>query len=115
MNRWTSAGLLVAFVLLTAREARAQYMYLDSDVDGENTGADVLGATGETSCDVWLMTDRNRDGTTPECPWGTASGADAGPDIFTINSYEFILRASGGTVSWSGFVNQQPSMSTSFG
>ena len=39
-------------------------------------------------------------------------GADG--DDFTINSYEFILRAKGGTVEWGEFTNLQPTMTVSF-
>jgi hypothetical protein len=33
----------------------------------------------------------------------------------TLNSYSFILHAEGGTVTWAGFSNEQPTMTVSFG
>ncbi len=97
------AGILLA-ALATAPSAQAQYLYLDSNGDGIHTAADVLQPSGSTTFDVWIITDHNRDGTAAVCP--TADGA------LTINSYEFILHAVNGTVTYGAFVNQRPEMNT---
>lgn len=85
----------------------AQYMYLDTDGDGLSTPADLVNPTGPTTLDVWLRTDTNRDGSAAECVTGDGD--------LTINSYEFILHATGGTVAWSGFTNHQPDFAISLG
>lgn len=85
--------------LLAPTPARAQYMYLDTNGDGQSTEADVV-SPGTTLADVWLRTDRNRAGSAAVCP--TADGA------LTINSYEFILHASEGSVSWGAVTNRMP-------
>ncbi len=101
-----AASVLLAALLLT-RSASAQYMYLDADGDGVPTAADAVNPAGATTLDVWLRTGTNRDGSAASCV--TQDG-----DL-TINSYEFILRASNGTVSWSGFVNRRPEFQTNLG
>jgi hypothetical protein len=79
----------------------AQYMYLDSNANGIHDAGDVLNANGTpTTVDVWLRTNQNRDGSTAEC--NTADGE------LTMNSYVVCLLAQGGTVTYSGFINQQP-------
>jgi hypothetical protein len=88
------------FGLLSPPPARAQYMYLDTNGDGQSTEADVVSPTGTTVVDVWLRTDRNRAGAAAVCP--TADG------LMTINSYEFILQPSEGSVSWGAITNRMP-------
>jgi hypothetical protein len=85
--------LPVAAFLTIGGHAHAQYMYLDTNGDSLHTEADVIHPSGPTVVDVWLRTDANRDGTPAVC----ASAAIP----LTIFSYEFILQATGGTVSWS--------------
>jgi PKD repeat protein len=93
---------LLALLLgpLAPPPVRAQYMYLDTNGDGQSTEEDVVSPTGTTVADVWLRTDRNRAGAAAVCP------TEDGP--MTINSYEFILRANGGTVSWGPITNRMP-------
>lgn len=98
--------LSIALALALGRPATAQYMYLDANGDSLNTIDDRLIASGEATLDVWLDTNHNRDGTVATC---STEGS------MTINSYEFILHADGGTVAWSGFENFQPTMTLSFG
>ena len=98
---------LVVLALAIPLSVSAQYMYLDANGDGVSTLDDQIQATGSTTLDVWLRTDRNRDGSAASC-------ISADGDL-TINSYEFILRATGGTVSWSQFVNHQPDFTVSLG
>ena len=97
--------LFLGLVLATS-PARAQYMYLDANGDGIHTQADELAPTGSTVVDVWLHTDQNQDGTPASCSTGDGDLA--------INSYEFILHAAGGSVSWAGFTNYQPAFTISF-
>ncbi|MGE5178046.1 MAG: FG-GAP-like repeat-containing protein [Bacteroidota bacterium] len=97
-------AFLISSVFLPA--ARAQYMYMDSNGDGVHTSADVLSATGYTTADVWLDPTHNRDGSAAIC-----DSHDG--DLSIINSYSVNLRADGGTVEFSGFVNRIPSFSIS--
>jgi len=83
--------------LVLAPPAIAQYLYLDSNGDGAHTAADVVSPTGNTTVDVWLNTNHNRDGSTATCVTGDGE--------LTINSYEFILKAQHGTVTWGSFTN----------
>jgi len=100
-------ALLVPLVLLLTARAQAQYIYLDMNGDGMNTVADVLnGVSVPTACDVWLITDQNPDGTTATC--------NSGCQGLTINSYEFILRASGGSVAWGSLTGVAPFGGTQF-
>jgi len=80
--------LLVAVVALVAfaAPAHSQYMYLDVDGDGVNTAADIL-TPSSTQIDVYLDTDNNKDGTPAVC--------SSSSNLFTINSYEVIMRVTG--------------------
>jgi uncharacterized repeat protein (TIGR01451 family) len=94
------------FLFLTAR-AEAQFIYLDMNGDGISTGTDVLNPTGTpTACDIWLITNQNPDGSTAVC--------NSGCPNLTINSYEFILRASGGGVAWGSLTGVSPFSGTQF-
>ena len=65
--------LTIAITLLcgTRSAGQAQYMYLDANQDGIHDSGDALEANGTpTTVDVYLITDRNRDG----------SGADQHPN-----------------------------------
>ena len=107
--------LTVAFIFCSALSsialprATAQYLFLDVDGDSTNTVNDTLDSLGVAkSVDVWLVTDRNANGSAASC----ASGSDS----LTINSYEFILRAVGGTVSFGSLTNHlEADMPLSFG
>lgn len=84
-------GLCFAF----AAPAQAQYMYMDSNGDGVHTSADVVSPRDTTWVSLWLITDRNRDGSFVQCkPMGTAS----------FFGYRAILEALDGTVNWGTFV-----------
>ena len=107
MRRSPFVLLLLLVALLHPSAARSQYMYLDANGDGIHTAADVIATTGSTTVDVWLRTDQNRDGSPAEC-----STQDGPMNLF---SYEFILRANGGTVAWSGFANRRPEFTSSLG
>lgn len=89
--------LLLMALLLAPFPSEAQYLYLDANGDGVRTPADSLSSTGPTTVGVWLRTDANASGIPAAC-------ADAGTP-FTINSYEFILHATGGTVAYGSFVD----------
>src|SRR3954471_15992935 len=92
--------VLFALLGLVAASADAQYMYLDSNGDGVHTSSDVVSPSGTTTFDVWIRTNANRDGTSAICSSGD------GP--LDIRSYQFILHASEGTVSWGAYTNAQP-------
>ncbi|HET7499306.1 MAG TPA: hypothetical protein VFM00_13495, partial [Candidatus Eisenbacteria bacterium] len=87
---------LALVVVASAATAAAQYMYLDANGDGVHTEADVFPSAGTATLDVWLVTDKNRDGSSATCAVDPSSA-------LTINSYSFMLRATQGTVVWSGF------------
>src|SRR5258707_675696 len=91
---------------LLAVPAQAQYMFLDADGDGLHTAADVVNQAGTTTFDVWIRTDTNRDGTSATC--------SSGDGALDIRSYQFILHAVEGTVTWGAFTNAQPQAFPSF-
>jgi hypothetical protein len=102
--------LLVGIVfvgILHTSEASSQYMFLDTNGDGEKTDADNFDAANASALEVWLVTDRNRDGSD-----AVASSPEGALSVF---SYEFILRAEGGTVQWGDYVNLQTTMQVPFG
>jgi hypothetical protein len=83
-----------------AAPAAAQYMYLDSNGDGLHTAADRMNKSTPTTIDVWLHTDQNRDGSPAACSY--LFGA------LDMSSYEFVLHAVGGTVTWGSMSNLVP-------
>jgi hypothetical protein len=72
-------------------------MYLDSNGDGVHTKADVVNPKGTTKIAVWLITDRNRDGTKVPC------STEA-----TLTGFRLLLSAGNGTVRWGKFVPDPP-------
>lgn len=100
----TSCALLVFY--LTSTPALAQYMFIDTNGDGVHTAADVFQPVGPTQIDVWICTDQNRDGSPATCR--------SGNEPMSIISYEFALRASGGTVVWGAFTNLRPEFTVWF-
>jgi hypothetical protein len=75
-------------------------MYLDTNGDGVHTDADVIAPTGATTVDIWFRTDADRDGSPATC----VSGAEP----LDITSYEVILHATDGTITWGAFANNPP-------
>ena len=88
----------VPLALLFASPASAQYMYLDSNGDGVHTAADLVHAIGPTVIDIWLDTAHNRDGSPTTCQYEPEKP-------LTIFSYDVILLATGGTVTYSSYTN----------
>lgn len=83
-------------------------MYLDANGDGVNSADDRLSPQGtQTVVAVFLDTTHNADSTAALCP-------DTQQPM-TINSYEFVLRANGGTVAYGDFVNDRSTMTLAFG
>ena len=83
-------------------------MYLDANGDGYHSVGDRVNPKGTpTTVDVYLVTNRNRDGTTATCT--TADGP------LSMNSYVVCLRAVGGTVAYSNFINRLTTFTTAFG
>jgi hypothetical protein len=89
-------SFLLLVLLLTPMPGFAQHIFLDLTGDGANTSADVLRGILPVNVDVYLVSDRNRDGSPAAC----ASGAEP----LSVDSFEFILRATGGTVLWGPFI-----------
>src|SRR5215471_6758652 len=102
------AVLAAALTLPLALPAYAQYMYLDSNGNGIHDSGDQMSPNGTgTTVAVWLDTGHNRDGSVPSCD--TADG------VLTVNSYVVNMASSGGNVTYSGFVNDQTTMTVAFG
>jgi PKD domain/FlgD Ig-like domain len=98
--RFIPAVLLLAIgVTCTTQSASAQYMFLDTNGDGLNTVGDRLPFQEQpgtyTNVDIWLETDRNRDGSPATCPSG---------EPLSLTSYEISL-ASSGSVEYGSFTN----------
>jgi hypothetical protein len=76
-------------------------MFLDANGDGlYDANTDKLNPNGTpTTVDVYVITDKNRDGSTAVCD------AD-GTSPLNLNSYVINLLAAGGTVTYSNFINQ---------
>ena len=90
--------LALAVLVLVAPAARAQYMYLDSNGNGVHDSGDQLAANGTaTTVDLWINTNHNRDGSVATC------NVDPTQEL-SIHDYYFNLQASGGQVSYGGFV-----------
>lgn len=85
--------LLAAVVALVAfaAPAHSQYMWLDVDGNGICNGDDAL-TPSTTSVDVWLSTNLNGDGSPAVCT------IDPGSNL-TINSYEFFVRTTAGSMT----------------
>jgi len=84
--------LAVAAALMVGAPAYSQYYFVDLNGDGlnSNTSAslpdDIL-SSSKTAMDVYIVTDKNRDGSTAIC---------SSNEPFTINQYEFTLHTTGG-------------------
>jgi PKD repeat protein len=92
---------LLAF-LLHPIPTLAQYMYLDSDGDGIHTAADKLADNGlPTTVRAYLITNRDRIGTTRTCADGTGN-------TITVYSYAVNLQALGGTVTFGAATSASP-------
>src|SRR5882762_1310236 len=77
-------GFLLLLLVMTPMPVCAQYAFLDLTGDSMNTAADVLSGSLPVNVDVYLVTDRNRNGSPAAC----GSGAEP----LTVDSFEFILR-----------------------
>ena len=82
--------------------AYSQYIYLDVNGDGVNGHSgpglpeDFLNSS-VTSVDAYIITDKNRDGSTAIC---------SSSEPFTINQYEFLLHTSGvGNVTYGAWTD----------
>ena len=106
---WTrilTAILTIVVVTGLAREARAQYMYLDSNDDGIHDSSDRMNKSTPTAMDIWLDTDSNRDGSSATCTFG--GGA------LDLSSYEIVLQPVGGTIDWGPMSNLMANMGKNF-
>lgn len=102
------APILLVLSTCLAATGRAQHMFVDVDGDQAATPEDRLTSEPESSLDVWLVTDKLKDGS--RSALRTPNGGYP-----TINSYTFILRASGGTVEWGSYTNAIHSMDIALG
>jgi hypothetical protein len=103
------AFAVVLSLSIPSSRALAQYMYLDSNGDGVHTSADRLNPLGlPTLVDVYLLTDRNRDGSTVLCEVSPIRP-------LSISAYVINLRAHDGNVSFADFINQRPEMYLNLG
>jgi hypothetical protein len=86
----------IAFGLLPVPSS-AQYMYLDFNGDGKYTTHEdrPTRRTGEIGFDIWLCTNRNRDGSK-----GRVTENRSAPGL---HSFGVLLHANGGTVRWVRF------------
>jgi hypothetical protein len=80
-------------------------MYLDSNGDGVHSSADQVSPSGSTTIDVFLTTNQDRDGSIKTCQDGP----------LTIFSYQIILQAVNGTVTWGTPVNRMPDFNIASG
>jgi PKD repeat protein len=103
-------GVAAVCLLAFAARASAQYMYLDVNGDGVNTAADVL-APSTTAVDVWLRTNVNKNGGPAACNTGDGQ---PNPGDLDINSYEFFLHATGGSLTYGAFTDNM-AFGSSFG
>ena len=96
-------ALAAILVLAIGVPASAQYMYIDVNGDGANTSADVLGPA-TTGVDVWLITNKNLSNPLDyDSPLVDATCIDGG--AFTINSYQIILTAPSGGVTYGAWTD----------
>ena len=94
--------ILISQFTLPSNSA-AQFLYLDTNGDGRSSSSDVLNGPGvPTIVTICLDTARNADSSVAYCTTGA--------EPLTINSYEFVLHASGGTVAFTDYVNLQAPM-----
>jgi len=100
-------AICLLIVAIGTGRASAQYMFLDTDGDGNVTEKDVVNLSDVNKVDIWVVTDHKRDGST------VTVASDQRP--LSIFSYEFVIAAEGGTVSWGEYTNKQPTMDVSFG
>ncbi|MGE5179557.1 MAG: hypothetical protein ACM3PF_10715, partial [Bacteroidota bacterium] len=104
IRRMTLTLLTVAAALLGAAPARAQYMFLDFDGDGAYTVIDQYGgfsSSDTTNVDVYVVTNENRDGSTPTCPDGSP---------LDINAYTVHLVAHSAPVTFVTVTNRMATM-----
>ncbi|HSQ59470.1 MAG TPA: hypothetical protein VLT84_03405 [Acidobacteriota bacterium] len=80
-------------IMAAATAAHAQYIFLDTNHDGECNAQDFPGGATLDTVEVWVDTSKNADGSPAVCASGEA---------LTISSYELILEsdASLAIVSW---------------
>ncbi|HEU5310574.1 MAG TPA: hypothetical protein VFV24_03880, partial [Candidatus Eisenbacteria bacterium] len=95
------AVFLLLLVLHHPVPASAQYLFLDTNGDGVNDANDEVDPSGVTRIDIWLDTAHDMDGSQAFC------NTDAATPL-TINSWEVVLQAVGGTIEWGPLDNKLP-------
>ncbi|HET9251182.1 MAG TPA: PKD domain-containing protein [Candidatus Eisenbacteria bacterium] len=102
-------GFAFSFLLLVlhlAVPASAQHLFLDTNGDGVNDSNDAVDPSGVTRIDIWLDTNHDADGSQAFCNMDAATP-------LTINSWEVVLQAVGGTIEWGPLDNELPISSVS--
>ncbi|TMQ55686.1 MAG: PKD domain-containing protein [Candidatus Eisenbacteria bacterium] len=95
--------VLLLFALCGHGTASAQYMFLDANGDSLYSGADSysIPPLSSATVDVYLVTNRNRDGSTVTCQ----DASEAGLNSYTVNLY-----AGDAPMSFTNVVNMMPGM-----
>ena len=108
-KRLLTALFVVVATVGFASTSKAQHMFMDTNGDGiYDPLSDILNENCvPTLVDIYLVTDFNLD----TSPANTAA-CDGFP--LTFNSYAVNLEATGGTVQFSGWLNNRPEMQTNF-
>jgi hypothetical protein len=90
--------VLVTLFSMDVTPLQAQYLFLDTNRDGECSSSDFLYLATPDTVDVWIDTSKNQDGSPASCGTG---------ETLTISSYEVILQSDAGTTltSW---LNSRP-------
>ncbi|MGE5180186.1 MAG: hypothetical protein ACM3PF_13955 [Bacteroidota bacterium] len=91
--------IVSVLALLIAAPASAQYMYFDVNGDGVNTTADVL-SSSVTSVDVYVITDQSLSNPSDINSSLVAATCAQGPLDLSINSYNLIISAPSGGVTY---------------
>jgi hypothetical protein len=109
MNSLLRLGVLAGLAaLLLANPTAAQYIYMDTNGNAVHDSGDRLNSNGSSTCvDIYLNTAYNRDGSPGVC--------EQDPVGLDFSGYLFNLLAVTGTVTYSGFVNEQASFTIPLG
>ena len=101
VGRLIGLAFLLILVLHVPIPASAQHLFLDTNGDGVNDSSDEVDPSGVTRIDIWLDTNHDADGSPAFC------NTDAATPL-TINSWEVVLQAVGGTIEWGPLDNELP-------
>jgi hypothetical protein len=104
----TFLAAVICCLAFNPRSTLGQFLFLDTNGDARSSPDDVLNPVGEpTTVNVYLDTSRNPDSSVAYCSTGS--------EALSLVSYEFILHAVGGTVTFGNYTNARSTMGVSFG